>query len=643
VTIVEALADPNLFAPWFRDRETWRAWFVFLRALFGLPMTADDLALYKQCTGRDEPPAGGAREAWLVVGRRGGKSMVLALIAVFLACFCDWAPFLSPGERGTIMVLAADRRQARTIYRYAHAMLARIPMLAELIERETAEAIDLTNGVTIEIMAASFRSVRGYTVIAALCDEIAFWRSEESSNPDAEIVAALRPAMATIPDAMLLCASSPYARRGVLWDAFRRHFGRAGSPLLVWKADTRTMNPTVPQSLVDEAMEADPASAAAEYGAEFRTDVETFVAREVVEAAVVPGRYELPPVSGAGYAAFVDPSGGSADSMTLAIAHADKDGRAVLDAVRERKPPFSPDDVVLEFSALLKRYRVNKVRGDRYAGEWPRERFRARGITYEVAERPKSDIYRDLLPVLNSGRAQLLDVPRLVAQFCSLERRTARGGRDSIDHAPGGHDDMANCVAGALLLAIDAGPALWRPEGLLVEGAPVPMPGRCDCVFAVLTASRSGHAAAIYFGRGRMGDGPLLFIFDCEAGPLAPALFHRIPERLGELAAATRARGAFLFTSGALAGEARRLGYRAQVIDRLAAEDDGLLALAAAVHIGAGRVKITAEALAKAEHHPLGGILDATAGDADDPLRAAALIGVALALDEGRSLTARAA
>jgi hypothetical protein len=185
--------------------------------------------------------------------------MVLALIAVFLACFCDWAPFLSPGERGTIMVLAADRRQARTIYRYAHAMLARIPMLAELIERETAEAIDLANGVTMEIMAASFRSVRGYTVIAALCDEIAFWRSEESSNPDAEIVSALRPAMATIPDAMLLCASSPYARRGVLWDAFRRHFGRAGSPLLVWKADTRTMNPTVPQSLVDEAMEADPA------------------------------------------------------------------------------------------------------------------------------------------------------------------------------------------------------------------------------------------------------------------------------------------------------------------------------------------------------------------------------------------------
>jgi hypothetical protein len=390
VNVIDACADRNLFARWFRDDDTWRAWFTFLRALFALPMPdGADRDLYRRCTGRDEPPAARVREAWLVVGRRGGKSMVLALVAVFLACFVEWAPFLSPGEHGTIMVLAADRRQSRVIFRYVHALLTRVPMLAALVERETAEAIDLTNGVTIEIMAASFRSVRGYTLIAALCDEIAFWRSDDSANPDAEIIAALRPAMATIPDAMLLCASSPYARRGVLWDAYRRHYGRAGSPLLVWQADTRTMNPTVPQSIVDEAAEADPASAAAEYGAQFRTDIETFVAREVVESAVPPGTRELPPCQDVGYAAFVDPSGGSSDSMTLAVAHRDKDGRAVLDAVRERRPPFSPDDVVMEFADLLKAYDVRRVTGDRYGGEWPRERFRAHGIEYATSERTK--------------------------------------------------------------------------------------------------------------------------------------------------------------------------------------------------------------------------------------------------------------
>jgi hypothetical protein len=152
-TIIDVCRDPELFASWFRDHETWRSWFVFLRALFGLPMSDAEMALYRQCTGRDDLPSGGVREAWLICGRRAGKSFVLALIAVFLACCCEWTRHLSPGERGTIMVLAADRRQARTIYRYAHALLTRVPMLAQLAERETAEAIDLSNGVTIEIMA----------------------------------------------------------------------------------------------------------------------------------------------------------------------------------------------------------------------------------------------------------------------------------------------------------------------------------------------------------------------------------------------------------------------------------------------------------------------------------------------------------
>src|SRR5262249_36529845 len=106
-----------------------------------------------------------------------------------------------------------------------------------------------------------------------------------------------------------------------------------------------------------------------------------------------------------------------------------------------------------EFAALLKSYRVHRVTGDRYAGEWPRERLRMHGIEYETSDRPKSDLYRDLLPLLNSGRCELLDNARLIAQLVGLERRTARSGRDSIDHAPGAHDDLANAAAGALVCA----------------------------------------------------------------------------------------------------------------------------------------------------------------------------------------------
>jgi hypothetical protein len=268
--------------------------------------------------------------------------------------------------------------------------------------------------------------------------------------------------MVTIPDAMLLCASSPYARRGALWDAHRHYFGKEGDRVLVWRAPTRRMNPTVPQRVIDEALERDPASAAAEWMAEFRIDVESFIAREAVEAAVCCGRFELPPSNGVRYSAFVDPSGGSSDSMSLAIAHHDRTtGHVVLDAVRERRPPFSPDAVVAEFAELLKTYGgVHKVVGDRYGGEWHRERFRAHGLTYEPAEKSKSELYGELLPLLNAGRCELLDNQRFVAQLCGLERRTARSGRDSIDHCPGGHDDLCNSAAGALVLAVTARPPM---------------------------------------------------------------------------------------------------------------------------------------------------------------------------------------
>jgi hypothetical protein len=449
--IIDAIHDQRLFADWFSDDwSSWNAWFAFLAALFALPMDDAQLAIYRECSGRSDPPKAIAREAWLVCGRRAGKSFILALVAVFLAAFHDYRPYLSPGERGTILIIAADRKQARVILRYVSALLKGVPMLQTLISRETAEGFDLANSVSIEVATCSFRSVRGYTLVAGLLDEVAFWRAEDSSEPDFEVLNALRPGMSTIPNSMLLCASSPYARRGVLWEAHRQHHGKEHDPTLVWQAATRIMNPSVPQSFIDAEMERDPASAQAEYLAKFRADIEAFISREAVEACISAGTYERGRVEGFKYTAFCDPSGGSSDSMTLAIAHKES-GLAVLDAIRERKPPFSPEDVVDDFASLLKTYGITKVLGDRYAGEWVKEPFRKHHISYESAAKPKSDLYRDFLPIVNSRKADLLDHPKLLQQLVGLERRVARSGKDSIDHAPGAHDDICNAAAGALV------------------------------------------------------------------------------------------------------------------------------------------------------------------------------------------------
>ena len=460
VTILDAMADPQLFGPWFRDPATWAPWRAFLAALFCLEMDRGGRRIYRRCTGRARPPRAPIHEAWIVAGRRGGKSFVLALCAVFLACFRDWRSHLIPGERAVVMVIARDRKQARVILDYVRALLAGVPMLAPLVMRETAEVIDLDNGVSIEIHTCSYRSIRGRTVVAGLLDELAFWQTDDgAANPDSEILQALRPAMASVPGSVLLCASSPYARRGELYRMWREHYGKTG-PVLVWQADTRTMNSTISKQVIKDAYAADPASAAAEYGANFRADIEGFVSMEAVVACVATGRRELPyddPPDDRDrtYRAFTDPAGGSGgDSMTLAISHKDKEsGRAVLDCIREVKPKFSPASVVAEFATVLKSYKINSVTGDRYASEWPRERFREHGITYWPSKMVKSDIYLNLLPLLNSNQIELLDNKRLISQLCGLERRTARSGKDSIDHAPSGHDDLINAAAGALLLA----------------------------------------------------------------------------------------------------------------------------------------------------------------------------------------------
>src|SRR5262245_18268281 len=158
MTLLEAMADKNLFAPRFKDPTTWAPWRAFVAALFALPMTAEQQLIFKECTGRKTPPTQPATEAWLICGRRAGKSFILALTAVFLAAFFDYRRSLSPGERGTVLIIATNSRQARVIFRYVSALLTHIPMLAQMIERETTDSFDLNNATTIEVHIASFKT-----------------------------------------------------------------------------------------------------------------------------------------------------------------------------------------------------------------------------------------------------------------------------------------------------------------------------------------------------------------------------------------------------------------------------------------------------------------------------------------------------
>jgi hypothetical protein len=249
----------------------------------------------------------------------------------------------------------------------------------------------------------------------------------------------------------LVCISSAYARAGVMWEMFDRWYGKPDGPL-VWRATSREMNPTLPARVVERALAEDEAAAGAEYLSIFRSDVERFLTREALERCIPRGLTERPPVGGTHYYAFADPSGGASDSFTLAIGHVENQ-TVVLDLVRETKPPFQPSAVVEAYAALCRAYRVTHVQADKYAAAWTQEAFEKSGLGYTQDALSKSELYLNLLPMLNSAQCELLDLPRLKSQLLNLERRTARSGRDSVDHSPGGRDDVANAVAGVLNLA----------------------------------------------------------------------------------------------------------------------------------------------------------------------------------------------
>lgn len=458
VPIRQALTDPALLGG-SMGGETWYAWRVLLCSMMGEPLEPDELAIFEQLTGRTAGPDHRVEEALVVAGRRGGKSRAMAALGVYLAALCDWQDQLTVGEIGTLLMIAADTKQAGVLLEYADGMIHDSPMLASTVRNRTADALELRGNIALEVRSSSYRRLRGMTAIGLIGDEAAFWAGEGSANPDSEILAAVRPALATTSGPVCII-SSPYGRRGEVWEIYRRHFGPEGDPaILVAQAPSRTLNPSLPKSVVDRALERDPVAARAEYLAEFRSDIEEFISLEAVEAVTAKGVIERMPVPGTTYHAFIDPSGGVRDSMTLAIAHSEKQDTtdvAVLDLIREVTPPFVPAQVCAEFAETMHRYTCSSARSDRFAAAWPEQEMKRHGIRLRPAEMDRSALYLNLLGPLNSGLVSLLDSARLRSQLVALERRTGRSGRDIVDHSArvGAHDDVANAAAGALCCAM---------------------------------------------------------------------------------------------------------------------------------------------------------------------------------------------
>jgi hypothetical protein len=490
ISILDAIADEKLFGRWF-EGESWNVWKAVLRAAYCLPMSPTDLALFRSVAGEREPPTRRVKELFAIAGRRGGKDSVASLIAAHAAVFGDYVGRLRPGERASVLCLAVNREQAAIVQRYIASYFCECELLAPLVLREAGEVLELSNNVEIIVSTNSFRSIRGKTIAVAILDEAGFWYDEKFSNPAEEVYAALLPGMVTLPDAMLVTISTPWRASGFLYDKWKQYFGKEENDVLVVHGGSRIFNPSIPAAFIERELARDRVKARSEWEAEWRDDVGSWLARDLIMQAVDDGVVVRAPEPGRHYSGFVDPSGGVNDAFTAAIAHVEGD-RAVLDCLYEQPAPFDPEAAVADIVALLRSYRAARVTGDGYAAGWVVEAFGRHQITYETSKLNRSEIYLNAAPLFASGRCRLLDSPRLVSQFLGLERSAVAGGRDKVDHPPNGHDDLCNSAAGALTLV--AGPEstaglfeMWRklggsPEpkreiaGIVIQSAPPPPP-----------------------------------------------------------------------------------------------------------------------------------------------------------------------
>jgi hypothetical protein len=481
LTILETLRDPKLLGHVF-GALSWRVWVALAAVAWGLGygLSADEQELAAALIGARPLPRARVRELWIIASRRAGKSIFAAALAIFLAAFQTYP--LAPGEVGTVIVISPSQKQSRVIKRYISGLMHSSPLLRSLIANETADEIVLTNGHVIEMVTASKVAPRGRTLIAVIVDEGAFLPVDDSAaEPLSEILTACRPGLATT-DGLLVIIGSPYAQQGPMFETFTRHFGQ-DSDVLVVKGASQQFNPTIKDTVITQALETDPSAARAEWLGEFRADLEGYITREAAEAVRASGRIELAPVPGVRYRAVLDFAGGTlgGDSAAMGIAHSETRERRqieVVDVIREVRPPFSPADVCRDFAGVLHAYGCSVAEADRWAGGFPVEAMSKFGVRLVPCERVKSEIYADALGVINSRACELPDVPRLFAQLVALERRTGRGGRDAIDHPPGGHDDLVNAALGSVVSGLTPEPGFVgymrsKAEGAAIAG-PVP-------------------------------------------------------------------------------------------------------------------------------------------------------------------------
>jgi len=448
MNIIDFIESPSML----NDKSLSLAQRTALKAVYGLPLTYDEREMFEKITGLTKYRAGIEwDEASFILGRRSGKSDKIASnIALYEACCRKHK--LSVGQTGVVMVVASEKkRQAKIVFKYIEGKLKKSPILRKMIDNITQECITLTNGVEIQVYPCSIGRVRGTSLICFIADEVAFFKVE-GRDVDIDVLDSARPGL-DFEYSKMIKISTPYMMKGEIWQDYKDFYGKANNDVIVFQGDTLLFNPTYSEKKLAKLKKRKPLTYRTEHEAFFRTDLSAMYDPAMIDAAINPDRpLEIPCREKVDYKCFVDVAGGGGrDSYSIAIGHLENE-KAVIDVVRSRSPKFNPDEVTSGYCDLVKDYRIDKVYGDKFSGDWASNSFAKHKIEYERSEKTKSELYLEGESPFNTERVDLPDKELAITQLKMLIRKTRSGGKDSVDTDSGQPEDEANVIAGVIWL-----------------------------------------------------------------------------------------------------------------------------------------------------------------------------------------------
>ena len=447
------------------------------------PVQMTEIELYKFMTDKDYDVTKIKikNKVNFIIGRRGGKTTLSSMLAIYCAIITNWKPYLQKTPFATVLVLSHSKEFSDEILEIVRSFIETSPVLKRLInlrKKNTVNTMNLSvpfieegkivySRVQIKVGAASSKTTRGIAACAVLCDEIAFWNLDENmKETDEKIMRAVRPATKQFgKKAFLIKLSSPGIKQGVLYNEYLKwQKDTLPQSYAVFKAPSWVWNTILPKEEFVEEWALDQDGFDTEYRANFVDSLSNFILPEFVDLAMVKGRTFQPPEaknSPVVYRAAID-AAYKKDAFTFSVVgiFENRVKQYVLKGWEgSKKNPVQAKEVAEYIRTVCKEYGIDEVAADQYSFEPLREIFAQYGIS--LVEKTftltfKKQIYFNLKRLIHSQQIDLLDHEKLAKEIKELVIEQTGSGQIRIGHPAGGSDDYSDSTAISAFLAVES-------------------------------------------------------------------------------------------------------------------------------------------------------------------------------------------